>query len=210
MDIKKLFTTLGTHIIMPLVAGGILLYTSVPNLVVSFKPAISFEDMLDGAEVKAGSHVAGDVVFALDYFASQSTYTRYSDGSRSGDRASGNYYLIPTYDGFIGLKCRQADVAAFDMLTDETFDFLETGIEPTTKIFIEGSVKTMESKLAKYFQEYLEDMGYTEGEIADMGEPLVSEYVNFNAVRIMSVIGVVLVALGIFLWRRGYRRALKG
>ena len=207
MDIKKLFTTLGTHIIMLLLAGGILLYISVPKLVVSFKPAISFKDMLDGAEVKAGSHVAGDVVFAMDYFASQSTYTRYSDGSRSGDRASGNYYLIPTYDGFIGLKCRQADVAAFDRLTDETYDFLENGIEPTDRIFIEGNVKTMESKLAKYFREYLDDMGYTENEIADMGEPLVLEYVDFNAVRIMSVIGVALVALGIFFWRRGYQRA---
>lgn len=37
----------------------------------------------------------------------------------------------------------------------------------------------MESKLAIYFQEYLEDMGYTEDEIADMGEPLVLEFVNF-------------------------------
>lgn len=173
MDIKKLFTSLGTHIIMLLLVGGIMLYSSVPKLIVSFKPAMSFEDMLDGAEVKEGSHVAGDVVFALDYFASQSTYTRYSDGSRSGDRASGNYYLIPTYDGFIGLKCRQADVADFDKLSGETFDYLETGIEPTTKIFIQGNVKTMESKLPKFFQEYLEDMGYTEDEIADMGEPLV-------------------------------------
>ena len=210
MDIKKLFTALGTDVIMLLLIGGFILYSSASDMVVSFKPAISFEDMLNGTEVKAGSHVEGDVIYVLDYFASESTYTQYNDGSRSADRASGNYYLIPTYDSFIGLKSRQADVAEFNKLSDETFEYLTSGTEPTTKIFMQGSVKVMDDKVAKYYREYLEEMGYTEAEITAMGEPIVMEFVSFNAVRIMFIIGVVLIALALFFWRRRYQRELKG
>ncbi len=209
MDIKKLFSALGTNVIMLLLAGGLVLYLSVPDFVVSFKPAVSFEDMLDGKEVKAGSHVAGDVPYALGYFASETTHTEYSDGSRSGDRASGNYYLIPTYDSFIGLKSRQADVADFNRLTDESYEFMVSGTEPTTTIFMQGTVKVMEDKLVRYYGEYLEEMGYTDTEIDAMGEPLVIQYVDFNAVRIMFVIAVVLIALALFLWWRRYKRELR-
>ena len=210
MDIKKLLTAMGTDVIMLLLIGGFILYSSASDMVVSFKPAISFEDMLNGTEVKAGSHVEGDVIYVLDYFASESTYTQYNDGSRSADRASGNYYLIPTYDSFIGLKSRQVDVADFNKLSDETFEYLTSGTEPTTKIFMQGSVKAMDDKVAKYYREYLEEMGYAEAEITAMGEPLVMEFVSFNAVRIMFIIGVVLIALALFFWRRRYQRELKG
>ena len=96
--------------------GATLLYLTAADFVISIKPAVSFEDMLDGKEVQVGSRVAGEVVFAMDYFASESTYTRYEDGSRSGSRKSGNYYLIPTAEGYIALKSRQADVSALDAL----------------------------------------------------------------------------------------------
>ena len=52
---------------------------------ISPAPAVSFQEILDGEEVKAGSHVKGDIVYVLDYFATESTYTQRSDGSRSGD-----------------------------------------------------------------------------------------------------------------------------
>ena len=114
MDIKKLFRSIGRDTLMLLVLGGMLIYLSAEDFVVSFKPAVSFQDMLEGTKVKEGSHVAGDVVYSLGYFASETTYTKYKDGSRSGDRKNGNYYLIPTAEGFVGLKSRQADVAGLD------------------------------------------------------------------------------------------------
>jgi len=193
-------------IVILLMLGGILLYKTTGLLFVSFKPAVSFEQMLDGKEVKAGSHIAGDVVYAMDYFASQNTYTRYSDGSRSGNRNSGNYYLIPVSNGYIGLKSRQSDVEALDTLSNETFEYLESGTEPTTTIFMEGSLSLMEENIAKYYREYLGEMGYTEADIDEMGDPLLFEYVNFNAARIMFAIGIVLIALALFLFWRRYKR----
>ena len=206
MDFKKLIGSFGMDVLMLIVIGGFMMINSGKDLIVSFKPAISFQDMLDGKEVKAGSHVAGDVVYVLDYFASESTYTQRSDGSRSGDKANGNYYLIPTEEGFIGLKSRQVDVADMDRLTEETYDFLVDGTEPATKIFMQGSVEVMEDELAGYYEEYLMDMGYTKSEIDDMGEPLVIQYRSFTAVRVLFLIGLALAALGVFFVFRRYKR----
>ena len=210
MDIKKLIRSFRTDVLMLLAFAGVMLYQSTPDLLVSLKPAVSFQDLLDGKEVKNGSHVAGDVVYTLDYFASQSTYTQRSDGSRSGSRKSGNYYLIPTSTGYIALKSRQADVETLNKLTDETFEFLSTGTEPTTKFHMEGSVKPLEGSLVKYYNEYLEELGYTETEIQEMGDPLVIEYVWFNAVRIFFAVGLVLLALAVLILRLRYKKLVRG
>lgn len=210
MDIKKFLHGFGRDILILLVFGGVLVFQTAGDMVVSLKPAISFEDMLDGAQVKAGSHVTGNVVFALDYFASETTYTRYNDGSRSGDRKSGNYYLIPTAEGYIGLKSREADVSALNKLSDETYEYLFSGTEPVTEIFMQGTVKVMEDDLVKYYREYLQDMDYTDEEIDAMGTPLVIQYVSFGAVRVMFLIGVALLVLTfVILWRR-YQKELEG
>lgn len=203
---RKLLSCLGRDVVMLFLFGGMIVGMSVGDAFVSFKPAVSFEDMLDGEEVRAGTHVAGNVVYALDYFASESSYTRYRDGSRSGSKKSGNYYMIPTASGYIGLKSRQVDVSALNALSEETFEYLTSGTEPSTEIFMQGSVEVMEEELTGYFREYLEEMGYTEAEIEDMGQPLVVQYVSFAAVRIMFAIGLVLIFLGGFIiWKR-YKR----
>ncbi len=204
---KKFLSCFSRGTFMLLLFGIILICFSAGDTFISLKPAVSFEDMLDGKEVKTGTHVAGNVAYALDYFASETSYTKYSDGSRSGDKKSGNYYLIPTATGFIGLKSRQKDVSALDDLSDETFVYLTDGTEPQTEIFMQGTVKVMEDKLAGYYREYLEDMGYTQGEIDDMGQPLFIDYVSFGSVRAMFIIGVALVCLGFFLMWRRYKRA---
>ena len=210
MKIGNIFRSLGTEVIMVLAIGGMLLYMNASDLVVSFKPAISFQDMLDGKEVKAGSHVEGNVVYVLDYFASETSYTRYKDGSRSGGRKSGNYYLIPTAEGCVALKSRQDDVSVLDQLTDETVEYMTSGTEPTTEIFIEGHVAKLEGSVVKYYKEYLEEMGYTAEEVEAMGDPLVVEFRSFTAVRVMFVICIVLVILSVLLFRRRYRIATRG
>ncbi len=207
---KKLLSGLGRDVLLLFIIGGVLLYQTAGTALVSIKPAVSFEDMLDGAEVKPGTHVAGDVVYAFDYFASETSYTQRSDGSRSGDRKNGNYYLIPIADGYIALKCRQTDVAALDKLSEETFTLLQTGAEPTTTIFMEGNVEVLEGEVAIYYQEYLEELGYSKAEIEAFGTPLVIRYVSFNAVRVMFLIGVVLLILGIIILirRANYKSGL--
>lgn len=206
MDFKRLIGAFSMNILILAAVGGIMLFQSAGDFVVSFKPAISFEDMLDGKEVKAGAHVDGDVVYVLDYFASESTYTERSDGSRSGNKASGRYYLLPTAEGYIGLKSREMDVAVMNKISDETYEFLMGGEEPTTTIHMQGSVEVMEGQLAKYYREYLLDMEYTESEIDAMGDPLVIQYRSFTAVRVLFAIGAALVALAIFLICRRYKR----
>lgn len=195
---------------MLLLFGGMMLYMNAADLVVSFKPSISFQDMLDGKEVKAGSHVEGNVKYVLDYFASETSYTRYKDGSRSGSRKSGNYYLIPTAEGYLALKSRQADVGDLNQLTDETVEYMTSGTEPTTEFFMEGSVGKLEGSVVGYYEEYLEELGYTAEEIKAMGDPLVVEFRSFTAIRVMFAIGIVAVALAVFFFRRRYRIETRG
>lgn len=119
---KYIFKGLNWGVIMLVVFGGMLLWQSVPAAIVSLKPAVSLDDMLEeDTVIKNGTHVDGRVPYVLDYFASESTYTQYSNGSRSGDRASGRYYLVPVWDGFIAMKGRQSDAAVLDDLIDETW-----------------------------------------------------------------------------------------
>lgn len=207
MDIRRLFRCMGRGTWMLLAVGATLLYLTAADFVVSIKPAVSFEDMLDGKEAKVGSRVAGDVVFAMDYFASESTYTRYEDGSRSGSRKSGNYYLIPTAGGYIALKSRQADVSALNALSKETFEYMDNGPEPSTEIYMQGKVERMEGTLAGYYEEYLEELGYTAAEIEAFGEPLVIQYVSFIAVRSMFAAALLILFLDLFFLRRRYKRA---
>ncbi len=207
MDIRRLFRCMGRGTWMLIGVGATLLYLTAADFVISIKPAVSFEDMLDGKEVKVGSRVAGEVVFAMDYFASESTYTRYEDGSRSGSRKSGNYYLIPTAEGYIALKSRQADVSALDALSEETFEYMNNGPEPSTVIHMQGKVERMEGTLAGYYEEYLEELRYSEAEIDAFGEPLVIRYLNFIAVQSMFAAALLILFLDIFFLQRRYRRA---
>ncbi|MCI8269120.1 MAG: hypothetical protein HFG55_05615 [Lachnospiraceae bacterium] len=211
MKIGNLIRSFNTAVVMLLLFGGMALYMSIPDLIISFKPAVSFEELLeDGTQLKAGSHVAGNVVYVLDYFASESSYTKRSDGSRSGSRKSGNYYLIPSSTGYFALKSREADVAALNQLSEETFTYLSSGTEPATEFFMEGKAEPLEGNLARYFEEYLEELGYTAEEVAELGEPLVVRFVSFTAVRVMTGLGALSLVLGLFLLRRNYRREERG
>ena len=193
MKLKYILGGLNWGVIILLLFGGMMLFQSIPEDLIALKPAISFEDMLDeGTEVQAGAHVSGKVPYVFDVFASEETYTRYSDGSRSGSKASGAYYLVPTADAFIAIKGRQADVETLDDLIDETWDYMLGGEEPTVEFSMEGKVEVSDEV------------------IDSLGDPLVVRTVNFTACWIMTAIGLVLVLLGALLFRRGYRVAKYG
>lgn len=210
MDFKRLLKAIRFDVILLVVFTAEILYMSAGDFIVSFKPAVSFEEMLDGKEVKAGTHVKGDIPFVIDYFATETSYTQYKDGSRSGGKKSGRYYLIPTAEGYIGLKGREADVSELEKLADETYDYLMGGAEPTTVKHFEGSVEVMEAQLVTYYREYLADMGYTQEEMDAMGDPLVIEFMSIGGVRGIFAIGLVLLAITIFLIRRRYKRLGEG
>ena len=208
MNVKRLFGALSVNICILLVIGGGIMFSAGGDFIVSFKPAVSFEEMFNGAEVKAGSHVAGEVVYSLGYYAAESTYTQRSDGSRSGDKANGRYYLIPIAEGenYIGLKAREVDVSAMEKVTKETEEWILGGAEPSTKIVMQGTVEVMEGQLADFYKESLMGLGYSRSDIDDMGEPLVVQYRSFTAVRVMFGVGLGLVLLGVFFIYRVYKR----
>ena len=110
----------------------------------------------------------------------------------------------------MGLKSRQADVAGLDKLSEETYICIEDGTEPATKVFMEGTVHAMESDVARYYRECLQEQGLTDAEVESLGEPLVIKYVSFTAVRIMFAIGIVLLLIMILLVRARYRREMRG
>lgn len=212
MNFKHILGGINWGVIILVAFGGMMLFQYIPEDIIALKPAVSFEELLEeGSVVKAGDHISGKVPYVFDAFASEETYTRYSDGSRSGSKASGMYYLIPTADAFIAMKGRQADVEVLDDLIDETWNYMMTGEEPSAEFSIEGKVEVLEPQLAGYFQDYLRDELEVEDEVIDsLGDPLVVRMVNFTACWVMTAIGLVLVLAGALLFRRGYRIAKYG
>lgn len=204
---KKIFSALNRVSLAILIIGIISIVSNFDHFVTYFYPAVNFQDLLDGKQVQKGSHVAGDVLYSFAPFASESTYTEYKDGTRSTSKASGNYYVIPTAEGNICLKTNQKLVEAMDKLTNETFDYLEGGSEPITRVYCEGQVIEMDDEeLLGYYHEYSLEFGYTEEEFKAMGTPLIIEYVDFQRVWIMFIGGIVFVLLGIILVIRRYKR----
>lgn len=63
MNIGKLLGGLGRLFLFLLLMGGILVVVSAGDFVVSLKPAVSFDDLLDGTQVEAGDHVEGNVPY---------------------------------------------------------------------------------------------------------------------------------------------------
>jgi hypothetical protein len=203
---KKLFTSLNRFNAILLFAGIAVIFIFFNEFVCSFKPIISFEDLLDGVEVKSGSHIEGNVVMALPPFASETTETS-KFGTTISTEDSGNYYLVPMGEGnFIGLKTKQSHVFDIDKLVEETLAFYDGGDQPTTKVFIEGMVKLMDDELIKFFSEFMISAGFTEAEFDAMGTPLYIDYTSFNGVRITFIGGIVSVILGAFLIFMKYRK----
>lgn len=204
---KKILASLNRLNLSLLILGIVAISMFFSAFVTSFYPAISFEDLLDGVEIKAGSHIEGNVILSFSPFASETTETKNNSGSVTSKKASGNYYVIPmANDVFIGLKTNQEHVFDMDRLVDETYAYIDGGAEPTAKVFIQGMVKPMDEELVKYFREYMLNSDFTEAEIDSMGQPMFIEYTSFGDARIIFVIGVVLILTGIGLIYMKYRK----
>lgn len=212
MKLKHFFSAFSVDVLVLFAFAGTLLYMTVPNLIVSLKPAVSFEEMLEegGRMPEEGGRVSGRVPYSLVAFASETTHTEYQNGARSAEHKSGKYYLLPTAEGFIALKCNQKSVAAMDRLTDETYEFLLSGTEPSTEFFMDGKVEALEGSLARYYREAAAELGYTYEALDAMGTPLVVRNVNFTAVRILFAAAVVLCLLALLSLFRKMRIAAYG
>lgn len=200
MFFERLFYSLHKGIIILLVAGGMMAYLSAGMFITSFKPANDFEDLQE-IQAEEGMHIKGDVKYALDCFAYEETWKENSDGSRTPAKTSHYYYLLPgNKESFIGLEVSTSEQKSMEALVEETIAYLESGEEPTTKVTVEGRVSKMDEEMKGLYESYLKEVGYTNEDIAAMGEPLYIEKAVMKNVRIMFVLSVVLIILGVVLF----------
>ncbi len=206
---KKLFASFNRFNAFLFLAGIAVVLIFLSEFVCSFKPIISFENLLDGVEVESGSHIEGNVVIAFPPFATETTETS-KFGATISSEASGNYYLVPMGEGnYIGLKTNQEHVFDMDKLVEESLAFYDVGDQPTTKVFIEGMVNPMGGEILRFFREYMIEAGFTEAEVDAMGTPMYIDYTSFVGVRIAFIGGIVSALLGLFLIIRKYKKLTK-
>lgn len=202
---SKFFSCFTRGVLLFLIGGAMCLWMSASDFIVSLKPAKSFEDFME-ADPQNGMHVKGNIVYSYDCFASEETWTENRNGSRTAAKTSNYYYAIPGYENVLAVEVKTDLSSSMEKLADETFEYLNGGAMPTTEIPFEGRVSKMENDLARYFKEYLEEIGFTEAEITAMGDPLVVERRSFASVRGIFAAGVVLVILAILFFIRNLKK----
>lgn len=197
-------------ILMLLLLGGIVLYMTIGDFIVSLKPAKSFEDLAEMDRVKTGMHIKG-ILYAYGPFAKEETYTQNSDGSRTPGKTSSYYFVVPVSggNGCIALEVSANGNKAAGSLTetDETVEYSLGGVSPTTVAAVDGITKKMEDDMKKLFQDYLKnDLGFTEEQIEGMSMIVIEQPYSMMTIQIMFLIGLILFALGIFLLVRNYKK----
>ena len=197
MKAERIFACFSKGVLILLAAGAILATLSGGWGIPALKSPHDFGYLLDNP-AKPGMHIQGSVLYTYDCFASEETYTQRSDGTRSMGKTSGFYYAIPSYDGVIGLRVSADDYSDMEDLLDETITYLTDGTEHVTSVWVDGRIGKMDKSTRGLFEEYLLDMGFTRGEIADMGDPLIIECpASMSQMKVMFLVGIGLILLAV-------------
>ena len=186
-----------------------LLFVSLGDTLASFGTPKDFGDLIDG-NVKVGDRVCGEIYYALDYFATEQTWTERSDGSRTAKKTSAYYYIIPAGDDFAAIEISAAKAKAMEKLTDETWEYLMGGSDTSTLVEFDGRVKLLEKEepeLVEYYEEAMVEFGYTEAELEDMGPVMLLIPRAFNTIRAFCAVGAAFLVIAIFLAAKTYRPA---
>lgn len=194
--LKRVFRTLNRWKILLAVFGIMCLFQSVPSAFILLKPAKSFDE-LQTETPKAGEHIEGEARLLLDYFASEQSRTEHENGVTPW-KTSSYYYLVPGDDGFWGLKLRGEFYEEASRLTEETLAYLLGGNEPADGIAFTGKTVLMETEypeLVDNFRAYLLDLGLTEAEIDEMGEPVLAVPLSKKGVFSMFGVGAALTLI---------------
>lgn len=190
-----------------MILGVACLWISLGDTIISFKQAKDFEDVLDG-DVAAGDHVAGQVLFLLDPFASMQTWTENSKThTTTAKKTSSQYYVLPGGKGYMGLTVNSKNFSVADKLVDQTYDYLTDYTMPTAELITDARVVVMDEELAEMFREELKEYyDYTDQELDDMEPILMVEPRDFNTIRIFCGVGTALLLVGVLVlalhWRK--------
>lgn len=184
-----------------LIVVGILgMLISIDKFAIVVKPAIDFDGLLNQYAVP-GDHVAGRVLYSYGCFAESSVISA-EYGRKTGETKTGYYYAVPACGGVMILEVPLRYRNAMDALTEQTFEYLYGGSEPQAEAWVDGYVKKNDSEsLRRMLEEYLVQLGYSEQEIAGMGEiyiikqeDMLTELRNiFVCCSIALAVGVVLL-----------------
>ena len=85
-------------------------------------------------------------------------------------------------------------------LADETWDYMYGGVEPTTRVAVEGCVGELDPEIKDYMKEYLmEGWEYTEDELAEANILMIQQPKSLSSLISIFWIGVVCVLIAV-LW----------
>lgn len=166
---EKLQDFLNVLPILLIVVGILGMLISIDRFAIAVKPPMDFGNLLD-RYAAPGDHVEGKVLYTYGCFA-ESSVIHAEYGRKTGETKSGYYYVVPSAGGIMILEVPLRYYNALETLTEQTFDYLYGGKEPQAEVRVNGYVvKNNSESLQRMLEEYLEGMGYSDQEIADMGE----------------------------------------
>lgn len=199
---KSWFSTIIREISL-YVVGGLFLWFGISMLVVSLKPG---EDIysINGNEINKGMHITGDIDFAYDYYASQSTERQVLGITTSTENDTGRWYIIPIYGDdyneskLITVRVNPKDYVAMEKVVENTWAYLygETDTFGQDVYHIDARVIKLNDELHQYYYDW-----YGRGYEAEADQYLVP-YILVPTVSpwlsgVITVFGLLLFILGV-------------
>lgn len=176
------------------ITGFGLLSGNVRNFWITLKRGYDVEYLMENGGAKEGMHVTGKVPYVYDCFANLSDF--------EDTNVSAYYYALPCGDGMMILSVLAKQYDDMEQLWEETWQYAESGIRPSSPVPVEGYVTKAKGRLPYLLSEYMVDvMGYSREEVDAMGEPLVIQYAMeaLQRARIYAPVGMILLCSGILL-----------
>lgn len=143
------------------IAGILLMWFGISMLVVSLKPG---EDIysINGNEVEKGMHITGDIDFAYDYYASQSTERKVLGFTTDTENDTGRWYIVPIYGAdmneskLITVRVNPKDYAAMEKVVEDTWAYMygETDTFGQNVYHIDARVIKLDDELHQYYYDW--------------------------------------------------------
>lgn len=176
-----------------LLIGGItILVGGIKDKVNLNKPRMNFSE-LTAEDLRDGMFVEGTVYEMWDNFAYE-----------TNDSTTREYYAMPLETSFeldepvfVAVKVvTSQDKATASKMSKETDDYYIRDIEPAvwTEMQLTGKVKKLKGDILDYFEEYVEEMGYSP---AVSMKPYVIVRYTAGHDRLMLTVGIVMAAVGL-------------
>lgn len=176
-----------------IVAGIVFLVNGISDKIALSKPVGDLTE-IKPSELKKGMMVKGTIYEIWDEYA----YEEDDNGNVT------SYYAFPlesTFDDeepvFIALKlASSADRNKADKMCKESYDYYVDDIEPDfwTELAINGQVSKLKGEPLKYFEEYIDEIGYNRTN--NMKAFVISRY-TAGSENIALIVGGIMTAIGL-------------